>query len=191
SKTYETTSGSAQGGFNLNDEAVESEEETQKERPIGRGRAKKKSSASSREGSSFIFGSRQILQHFFILKMASFLPLIEELTRAAGSDVTKEQLGVLIKREVDKSVGKIEEFRRLCIELRANIRLRNDYISELMLYRSCDDTLGSIAMLRTMQLYDTENVARLLSLARETQRKVDEKNAFIRRIMERIPRTPL
>ncbi|GJW84713.1 hypothetical protein Tco_0157858 [Tanacetum coccineum] len=123
--------------------------------------------------------------------MASFLPLIEELTRAAGSDVTKEQLGVLIKREVDKSVGKIEEFRRLCIELRANIRLRNDYISELMLYRSCDDTLGSIAMLRTMQLYDTENVARLLSLARETQRKVDEKNAFIRRIMERIPGTPL
>ncbi|GKF04913.1 hypothetical protein Tco_0035581 [Tanacetum coccineum] len=115
--------------------------------------------------------------------------MIEELARAAGWDVTKEQLVVLIEREVVESVGKIEEFRRLCIELRANIRLRNDYISELMLYRSCDDTLGSIAMLRTMQLYDTENVARLLSLARETQRKVDEKNAFIRRIMERIPGT--
>nr|GEY27478.1 retrotransposon protein [Tanacetum cinerariifolium] len=40
----------------------------------------------------------------------------------------------------------------------------------------------SSAMLRTMQLDDAENVTRLLSLAREIQRKVDEKNAFIRRI---------
>ncbi|GKD53735.1 hypothetical protein Tco_1287122 [Tanacetum coccineum] len=63
--------------------------------------------------------------------------------------------------EIAESVGKIKEFRRLCIELRANIRLRNDYISELRLYRSCDDILGSIAMLRTMQLDDTENAARL------------------------------
>ncbi|GJS18794.1 40S ribosomal protein S20-2 [Tanacetum coccineum] len=54
SKTSETTSGSASGGFNLNNEADESEEETQEHRPIGRDRskAKKKSSASSREGSS-------------------------------------------------------------------------------------------------------------------------------------------
>nr|GEX15911.1 reverse transcriptase domain-containing protein [Tanacetum cinerariifolium] len=50
SKTSETTSGSASGGFNLNDEADELVEETQKVRPMGRDRskAKKKSSASSR-----------------------------------------------------------------------------------------------------------------------------------------------
>ncbi|GKB85366.1 hypothetical protein Tco_0957638 [Tanacetum coccineum] len=114
--------------------------------------------------------------------MASSLPLIQELAYATGSDVTKDQLVVLFEREVAESVGKIKEYRRLCIELRANIRLRNGYISEFMLYRSCDDTLGSIAMLRTMQSDDTENVARLLSLVRETQRKVDEKNDFIRRI---------
>nr|GEW56118.1 hypothetical protein [Tanacetum cinerariifolium] len=54
SKTSETTSGSASGGFNLNNEADESEEETQELRPMVRDRAnaKKKSPASSREGSS-------------------------------------------------------------------------------------------------------------------------------------------
>ncbi|GJU18684.1 hypothetical protein Tco_1146650 [Tanacetum coccineum] len=54
SKTSETTSGSASGGFNLNNKADESEEETQEHRPMGRDRsnAKKKSLASSHEGSS-------------------------------------------------------------------------------------------------------------------------------------------
>ncbi|GJV41914.1 hypothetical protein Tco_1420354 [Tanacetum coccineum] len=54
SKTSETTSGSASDGFNLNNEADESEEETQEQRPMGRDRsmAKKKSPASSRGGSS-------------------------------------------------------------------------------------------------------------------------------------------
>nr|GEW64754.1 hypothetical protein [Tanacetum cinerariifolium] len=54
SKTSKTTSGSASGGFNLNNEADEFEEETQKQRPMGgdRSKAKKKSSASAPEGSS-------------------------------------------------------------------------------------------------------------------------------------------
>ncbi|GKE52999.1 hypothetical protein Tco_1488155 [Tanacetum coccineum] len=53
SKTSETTSGSASGGFNLNDEA-DKYEEAREHRPLGRdaAKAKKKSSASSREGSS-------------------------------------------------------------------------------------------------------------------------------------------
>ncbi|GJS47115.1 hypothetical protein Tco_0597236 [Tanacetum coccineum] len=44
----------ASGGFNLNNEADESEEETQEHRPMGcdRSKAKKQSFASSREGSS-------------------------------------------------------------------------------------------------------------------------------------------
>ncbi|GJU31127.1 hypothetical protein Tco_1174716 [Tanacetum coccineum] len=54
SKTLETTYGSASGGFNLNDEADEYVEEAREHRPLGRdaSKAKKKSSASSREGSS-------------------------------------------------------------------------------------------------------------------------------------------
>ncbi|GJV92950.1 retrotransposon protein, putative, ty3-gypsy subclass [Tanacetum coccineum] len=56
SKTSETTSGSASGGFNLNNEADEAEEETQEVRPPGRdkSKAKKKSVASSRGKSSSI-----------------------------------------------------------------------------------------------------------------------------------------
>nr|GEW29281.1 hypothetical protein [Tanacetum cinerariifolium] len=54
SKTFEITSGSASGGFNLNNEADESEKETQQHRSMGpdRLKAKKKSFASSHEGSS-------------------------------------------------------------------------------------------------------------------------------------------
>ncbi|GJX54318.1 retrotransposon protein, putative, ty3-gypsy subclass [Tanacetum coccineum] len=54
SKTSETTSGSASGGLNLNEEADEALEETQEFRPIGRDRAKakKKAAGSSRGGSS-------------------------------------------------------------------------------------------------------------------------------------------
>ncbi|GJR34000.1 hypothetical protein Tco_1209684 [Tanacetum coccineum] len=63
SKTSETTSGSASGGFNLNNEADEAEEETQEVRPSGRdqSKAKKKSAASSRgKSSSFIDLNREL-----------------------------------------------------------------------------------------------------------------------------------
>ncbi|GJY80442.1 hypothetical protein Tco_0493193, partial [Tanacetum coccineum] len=54
SKTSETTSGSASGGINLNDEADEDVEETQEVQPMGhdQSKAKKKSVGSSRGGSS-------------------------------------------------------------------------------------------------------------------------------------------
>nr|GEU93209.1 hypothetical protein [Tanacetum cinerariifolium] len=54
SKTFEITSGSAYGDFNLDNEADESEEETQQHRSMGpdHSKAKKKSSGSSHEGSS-------------------------------------------------------------------------------------------------------------------------------------------
>ncbi|GJW40897.1 retrotransposon protein, putative, ty3-gypsy subclass [Tanacetum coccineum] len=54
SKTYETTSGSASSGLNLNEEADEDVEETQEFQKIGRDRAKakKKAAGSSRGGAS-------------------------------------------------------------------------------------------------------------------------------------------
>ncbi|GKD86292.1 hypothetical protein Tco_1357446, partial [Tanacetum coccineum] len=55
-----------------------------------------------------------------------------ELARAARKDVTKEQMVMLFEREIIESVGKIEEFCILCVELRVNIK--NDYISELSNY---------------------------------------------------------
>ncbi|GJW58270.1 hypothetical protein Tco_0105001 [Tanacetum coccineum] len=146
-------------------------------------------SRSNGEGVGAVVDKRKYdLAIFEIQTAINWLP---ELARAAGSDVTKDQLVLLFEREIAESVGKIKEYRKLCIELRANMRLRNDYISKLRLYRSCDDVLGSIAMLRTMQSDDSENAARLLSLARETQRKVDEKTAFIKRIRERTLRKAL
>ncbi|GJW62783.1 hypothetical protein Tco_0112118 [Tanacetum coccineum] len=56
SKTSETTLESTQGGFNLNDEADGSEKEVRKEGLIGRDRAKKKASSSSRYESSSVAG---------------------------------------------------------------------------------------------------------------------------------------
>ncbi|GJV89132.1 hypothetical protein Tco_1533070 [Tanacetum coccineum] len=88
--------------------------------------------------------------------MAASLLLIEELARAADSDLTKDQLIVLLEREVAEDVDKIMDFSRLFSELRASVRKRDVYIAELRLYRSCDDTLGTIEMLRRMQLDDNE-----------------------------------
>ncbi|GJU64857.1 hypothetical protein Tco_1246692 [Tanacetum coccineum] len=117
------------------------------------------------------------------MKISEKIPFVtfSQLARAAGSDVTKDQLVVLFEREIAESVGKIKEFRRLCIGLRANIRLRNDYISELRLYRSCDDIIGCIALLRTMQL-DDRKMLPLLSTARGLSVKWYDEDNFIRRI---------
>ncbi|GJV83335.1 auxin response factor 19 [Tanacetum coccineum] len=63
SKTYETTSGSASSGLNLNEEADEDVEETQEFQPMGRDRAKakKKVAGSSRGGaSSFVDSNREL-----------------------------------------------------------------------------------------------------------------------------------
>ncbi|GKF10623.1 hypothetical protein Tco_0048549 [Tanacetum coccineum] len=83
---------------------------------------------------------------------------------------------------VAEDVNKIMDFRRLSSELRAAVRKRDVYIAELRLYRSCDDTLGTIEMLRSMQLDDMEKVGRMLLMARETQMKVNEKNGLIMRM---------
>ncbi|GKD03857.1 hypothetical protein Tco_1178831 [Tanacetum coccineum] len=69
SKTSKTTSGSASGGFNLNEEVDEAVEETQEFRPMGRDRAKakKKAAGSSRGGSSLfvdlVAGERKLMWH--------------------------------------------------------------------------------------------------------------------------------
>ncbi|GJT31487.1 hypothetical protein Tco_0911762 [Tanacetum coccineum] len=55
-KTFETTSGSAQGGLNLNEKADGSGEEVQEARQLGRDRPKKKASSSSSSKSSSVAG---------------------------------------------------------------------------------------------------------------------------------------
>nr|GEW73236.1 hypothetical protein [Tanacetum cinerariifolium] len=114
--------------------------------------------------------------------MDASLPLIKELTHTADSDMTKDQLIVLFEREVVEDVDKIMDFRRLSSELREAVRKRDGYIAKLGLCRSCDNTLGTIEMLRHMHLDDMEKAGRMLLMARETQMKVNEKNGFIMRM---------
>ncbi|GKB69808.1 hypothetical protein Tco_0931220 [Tanacetum coccineum] len=111
-----------QGGLNLNDEVVESEEETQEERPIGRDRAKKKSSASSREGSSFV---DLVADKFFNIKSAKwrktkekqdYIQLnnreldIQEAARLEAADLKREKLE--IQRRTLELAGKKETGQR-------------------------------------------------------------------------------
>ncbi|GKF35774.1 hypothetical protein Tco_0112532, partial [Tanacetum coccineum] len=63
--------------------------------------------------------------------MAASLLLIKELARAADSDLTKDQLIVLLEREIAEDVDKIMDFSRLFSELRASVRKRDGYIAEL------------------------------------------------------------
>ncbi|GKE31228.1 hypothetical protein Tco_1450550, partial [Tanacetum coccineum] len=132
----------------------------------------------------YLYGGflKLLYPHSFLAKMAAPLPLLEELVRATDLDVTKDQLILLFEREVAEDVKKITDFHRLSSELRATVRRRDRYIAELRLYRSCDDTLGTIKMLSRMQLADMDKVARLLLMARKTRVKVDENTGFIMRM---------
>nr|GEV89584.1 hypothetical protein [Tanacetum cinerariifolium] len=118
--------------------------------------------------------------------MVTPLPLLEELTRAANLDVTKDQLIILFEREVAEEAKKITDFSRLSSEIKAVVRRMDGYIAELRLYKSCDDTLGTIEMLSRMQLDNMEKAARLLLMARETRVKVDENTGFIMRMRNRV-----
>ncbi|GKD56695.1 hypothetical protein Tco_1290082 [Tanacetum coccineum] len=122
--------------------------------------------------------------------MAAPLTLLEELARAAESDVTKDQLIVVFKREVAEDDEKVRDFRRLSTKLREAVRRRDGYVAELRALRSCNDALGTIKMLSRMQLDDMKKVARLLLMARETQIKMDEKNGFIMRMRDRLDSLP-
>nr|GEW67637.1 hypothetical protein [Tanacetum cinerariifolium] len=119
-------------------------------------------------------------------KMDAPLPLLEELTRAVESNLTKDQLIVLFEREVDEDAGKVRDIRRLSSELREAVRRRDGYVAELKASRSYDDALGTIEMMTHMQLDDMEKAARLLLMARESQIKVDENTDFIMRMRDRV-----
>ncbi|GKC44483.1 hypothetical protein Tco_1062205 [Tanacetum coccineum] len=67
------------------------------------------------------------------------LPLLEELSRAADSYVTKDQLKVLFEREVAEDAGKVREFHRLSSELREAVRRGDGYTIEL------NDMRGNVA----------------------------------------------
>ncbi|GJX72308.1 ABC transporter G family member 7 isoform X2 [Tanacetum coccineum] len=109
SKTSETTSGSASGGFNLNDEADEYEE-AREHRPLGRdaAKAKKKSFASSREGSSLFVDlvadkylgikstkwERMKEQQDYYIQLKNRELDIQEVARKEATDLKREKLEI-------------------------------------------------------------------------------------------------
>nr|GEY84312.1 hypothetical protein [Tanacetum cinerariifolium] len=88
-------------------------------------------------------------------------PLLQELSRAANSHATNDQLAVLFRREVAEDYEKVRKFHRLSGELREAVRMRDRYINELKMSTSCDDTLECIDIMRRMQLDDMEKASRL------------------------------
>ncbi|GJU74318.1 hypothetical protein Tco_1265723 [Tanacetum coccineum] len=99
----------------------------------------------------------------------TYTPLLQELSRAAGSHDTKDQFSVLFRREVVEDSEKLQEYRRLSGELREAVRMRDGYINELKMSDSSDEVLKSIEIMRCMQLDDMEKASRLLLMAKETQ----------------------
>ncbi|GKD60269.1 hypothetical protein Tco_1297778 [Tanacetum coccineum] len=117
SKTSETTSGSTQGGLNLNEDADGSEEEVQEVRPMGRDRAKKKSSTSSRSETSSAAGGG-------IVDMNRELDIHEKANREA-TELKRQEL----------------ELKRKYLELKLNIKRDKD----LRFYmKKIDETLPPI-----------------------------------------------
>ncbi|GJT36460.1 MAK10-like protein [Tanacetum coccineum] len=78
------TPGSTQGGLNLNDEAGVSGEEVREVRPIGRDRAKKKASPSSRSESPFVDAGGGLVELDLMRGLMDFLEC-ERPTRLSGS----------------------------------------------------------------------------------------------------------
>ncbi|GJT45012.1 hypothetical protein Tco_0953727 [Tanacetum coccineum] len=113
--------------------------------------------------------------------MAS-LPLLEELSKTAMSTRTKDQLLILIQREVKEDASKVSEFKKLVGELLEDVRRRRGYIGELKKLKTNNDAIGTVELLQRMQKDDLEKAARLLLMANETKLKMQEKNSFILKI---------
>nr|GEX59484.1 hypothetical protein [Tanacetum cinerariifolium] len=116
--------GSVQGGFNLNNEAVESEEETQEERPIGRDRAKKKSSASSCEGSSFV---DLVANKFFNCKSAKWGKTKEQQDSYIQLKNRELDIQEVARREAADLKRKKLEIQRRTLELAQKKRTKTSY----------------------------------------------------------------
>ncbi|GJX97034.1 hypothetical protein Tco_0352832 [Tanacetum coccineum] len=110
------------------------------------------------------------------------LPLLEELSKTAMSTRTKDQLLILIQREVKEDDSKVSEFKKLAGELLELCERKRRYIGELKKIKTNNDVIRTVELLQCMQKDDLEKAARLLLMANETKLKMQEKNSFILKI---------
>ncbi|GJV90118.1 hypothetical protein Tco_1534056 [Tanacetum coccineum] len=134
SKTSETTSGSASGGINLNDEADEDVEETQEVRPMGRdqSKAKKKSASSSRGGSSsFVDLNRELsIREAEVREAAQLkrekLKIQRRTLELAERDKRDEDI-LFYNSEINSSLPAIQQQKLLEMKLEIKARYNLDY----------------------------------------------------------------
>ncbi|GKC26451.1 hypothetical protein Tco_1033745, partial [Tanacetum coccineum] len=133
SKTSETTSGSASGGIDLNDDA---DEETEELRPMGRDRskAKKKSAGSSRAGSSSFVDL--VADKFLNMKQTKWGMRSEEKqsyidlkNRELSIRETEVQQAAQLKRDKDilLSLPPLQQQKLLEMKLEIKARYNLDY----------------------------------------------------------------
>ncbi|GJV47563.1 hypothetical protein Tco_1437775 [Tanacetum coccineum] len=107
------------------------------------------------------------------------LPLLEELSKTAMSTLTKDQLLILIQREVKEDASKVSESKKLARELLEDVRRRRGYIGELKKLKTNKDAIGMVELLQRMQKDDREKAAHLLLMANKTKLKMQNKSSFI------------
>ncbi|GJT75328.1 hypothetical protein Tco_1042053 [Tanacetum coccineum] len=107
------------------------------------------------------------------------LPLLEELSKTAMSTKTKDQLLILIQREVKEDASKVSEFKKLAGELLEDVRRRRGYIGELKKLKTNNDAIETVELLQRMQKDDLEEATLLLLMANKTKLKMQNKSSFI------------
>ncbi|GKC14660.1 hypothetical protein Tco_1011442 [Tanacetum coccineum] len=136
SKTSETTSGSAFGGINLNDEADEAVEETQEVRPMGRdqSKAKKKSAGSSRGRSSLfvdLLKNRELsIREVEVREVAQLkrekLEIQRRTLELAERDKRDKDI-LFYNSEINSSLPAIQQQKLLEMKLEIKARYNLDY----------------------------------------------------------------
>ncbi|GJR03414.1 hypothetical protein Tco_0526398 [Tanacetum coccineum] len=151
-KTSETTSGSTQGGLNLNKEADGSREEVPEVRPIGQDRAKKKASSSSHSESSFVVGGGLVdlvTDKWKSLKLLGYGKKKEQ--QQSYIDLKNQELDIEEKasREATELKRQKLEIKRKTLEL----KLRNKRDKDLRFYmKRIDETLPPIQQGKLMDM---------------------------------------
>ncbi|GJY68214.1 probable zinc metalloprotease EGY2, chloroplastic isoform X1 [Tanacetum coccineum] len=151
-KTSETTSGLAHGSLNLNEEVDDSGEEVREVRSIGLGRAKKKSTSSSRYEPSSVAGGG-------LLDLVTYK--WKSLTSASWGEKKEQQESYIQLKNMEFDIH--EAVRRESAELKREelalqhqtleLKLRNKREKDLMFYNSrIDETLPLVQQHKLMEM---------------------------------------
>ncbi|GJU27544.1 hypothetical protein Tco_1166165 [Tanacetum coccineum] len=103
---------------------------------------------------------------------------IKELAKAAKFNKIKDQLLVLIRRQVETELKFEEKFRELCEEVSNVVKEREDVEQELERSSGNHVTKETARLLRRRQKHDLYMMALLQIMVNETHLSVCEKHTF-------------